>query len=255
MDMGRSVSFPFIGPAWLGRTLVGALLEVVPVALVFPLTLAALRFVHRPRALHLGPIVLAIVVSLLCRCIVIGYLRRVALGVLDGTATGLPAWDRFTDDLVEGLKLVLVMLGFWLPVIGVTMALVFLSWMASSPSLAWVPLVIVAPPAALLTVAYLPAALLTAIGDGELATAFDLHRINLRLADRWGPYLLAFLFAIAAEIFAQVGLIVFCAGIFATRFLAHAMAVHAFASVMRNDQPPGLPPPPATAPTQSVASG
>jgi hypothetical protein len=53
-----------------------------------------------------------------------------------------------------------------------------------------------------------------------------------------GAYFLAFLFALAAEVVAQLGLLAFCLGIFATRFIAHAMAVHAFATIYRESTPP-----------------
>jgi hypothetical protein len=243
-DLTRSFSYPFRGPAWLGRVLVGALLEFVPLVMAFPLIL---RLLHRPYAvaspgLRLLPLV--IVISVAARLIVIGYLRRVASGVLTGGEVGLPAWDRFIDDLVEGFKLAIVAIGLWLPAVAVVAGLTLLVTAVATPNLAWLPLVLVGPPAALLTLGYLPAGMLAVVAEGEMAAAFDVDQVSHRIGRVFGPYMLAFVVAIAAEIVAQLGLLVCCVGIFATRFAAHCVVVHAFASVHRD----------ATAPIDAVPS-
>lgn len=237
MDVGRSVAFPFQGPTWFGRVLVGALLEIAPLLLSMPLLAVALareRYLH-PLVVGLG--VLAALISLLCRALVLGYLRRIARGVLLGTCRELPRWDRFGEDLVEGIKLMLVIAVLWMPAAVLVLALTLLVAGAAHTPLAWLPAILIGPPAALITMFYLPAALLSVVATDELGAAFDVERVFAAIGRMGGAYFLAFLFALAAEVVAQLGLLALCVGIFATRFIAHAMAVHAFATVYRESAP------------------
>jgi hypothetical protein len=236
MDVGRSVSYPFRGSVWLPRILVGALLEVVPLLAALPLLRMVLRSSHHLRPGGLVWLPFAALVGLACRLCVIGYMRRIVIDVLAGADRELPPWDRFGEDFVEGLKLWLVMLALWLPGLGLVLAAMFLVGMAAWSGAAWLPAVIFGPPVALVTLFYLPAGLLNAIATGDIGRAFDIPRVTARIGRTFGPYLLAFLFAVATEIFAQTGLILFCVGIFATRFVAHAMTVHVFASVFARDE-------------------
>jgi hypothetical protein len=237
MDVGRSVAFPFHGPAWFGRVLVGALLEIAPLLLSLPLLLAAFRRVRCPTLLLAALWLLAILISLLCRAVVLGYLRRIARGVLLGTRRELPRWDRFGEDLVEGIKLMLVIAVLWMPAAVLVLALTLLVAGATNTALAWLPAILIGPPAVLITTFYLPAALLSVVATDELGAAFDVERVFAAIGRMGGAYFLAFLFALAAEVVAQLGLMVFCVGIFATRFIGHTMAVHAFATVYRESAP------------------
>ena len=242
-ELGASFSFPFRHPAWLGRVLIGAALEVMPVVLVLPIVLAALRLRHHFPWQTFAVLPLAVLVGLVCRFLVLGYLRRTAKGVLDGTADGLPAWDRTADDIVEGLKLWLVSVALFLPAIGVTAGLTLLVMALSSPMFAWLPIVMLGPPALLITLIYLPAGLLATVAEGDAFAAFDFERVAETIGRAFGPYAVAFLVAIAAEIIAQFGLLICCVGIFATRFAAHCVGVHVFATAYRQGMPSSSPPP------------
>ncbi len=232
-DLGASFSFPFRNPVWFRRVLAGAALELVPFLLIAPLALAAFGHRHRPGWASFLLLALAALVGLLCRFLVLGYLARTAGGVLAGTGEGLPPWDHPAEDLVEGLKLWLVAVLLWLPAVAVTVGVMLLVMALTSPAAAWVPLVLLGLPAALITLAYLPAGLLATVAQGDAFAAFDFERVVARVSAVFGPYALAFLVAIAAEILAQFGLIACCVGIFATRFIAHCVAVHAFAAAYR----------------------
>ncbi len=228
MDVGRSISFPFRDPRWPVRVIVGALLDLLPLVFALPFLAAIVAGRHHavPR---LGPLAALVLVALLTRFIVIGYLRRVARGALDGSDAGLPAWDSFGGDLVSGFRLWLLTLGLWLPALAVTGGAAVLVAVAVSPSLTWVPLLLIGAPLALITLFYLPACLVTAIAEDDLAAAFDFARVSRRVGRALGAYLLAFLLTVAVLIIAQLGVLILCVGIFATRFLARCVAVHAFA--------------------------
>ena len=231
MEFGRSFSYPFSRPTWVLRTLVGAALEVVPMLLVFPIVVGSIRFGH-VRPVHLPALLVAAVIGLACRFVVLGYLRRVVLDALhDGD--GLPPWDRFGEDLVEGMKLWLVALGLLLPALGITASFAFLFQAMGSAELSLIPVFVLLPPLLLATVIYLPAALVATIADADMTSAFDLGKVGGVISRVVGPYLLAFLIAIATEILAQLGLLLLCVGIFATRFLAHCVVAHAFGTVYR----------------------
>lgn len=248
-ELGASFAFPFRHPAWLGRILVGAGLEVIPFLLFLPTILSLLHAHHRPAFRQLAVLPIAIIVGLVCRFLVLGYLRRTARGILDGTGSGLPAWDRMGEDIVEGLGLWLVALTLWLPAVAVTAGLTLLVVALTSPAMAWLPIVLVGTPAALVTLLYLPAGLLATVAEDHLGAAFGFDRVTQIIGRAFGPYALAFLIALGAEIMAQFGLLICCVGIFATRFAAHCVAVHAFAEAYRQGT---LPASPASAPVPQV---
>jgi hypothetical protein len=229
-DLSHNCAAPFRHPAWFRRVLVGAALEGLSVLLVFP-TVAGLlgRGPHLPRpSLALVPV--AVLAALAARFLVLGYLRRVALDALEGGAAGLPPWDRPGEDLAEGVKLWLVAAVLWLPAVAVTAGLALLVMSLTNHAMAWLPVILVGPPAALATILYLPAGLLSAVAGRNMADAFDVDRVVGIIGRTFGLYLLAFLIAIAVEIVAQFGLLLCCVGIFATRFVAHCVAVYAFAT-------------------------
>jgi hypothetical protein len=241
-DLGRSFSFPFRHPAWLGRVLMGAALEVVPLLLALPIILSAVKMRDRFPWHAFAVLPFAALVALLCRFLVLGYLRRTAKGVLDGTTDGLPAWDRPAEDIVEGLKLWLVSVALFLPAIGVTAGLTLLFMALTSPGMAWLPLVVFGPPALLITLLYLPAGLLATVAEDDILAAFAFDRVAGVVGRAFGAYVLAGLVAIGAEIMAQFGLVLCCVGIFATRFAAHCVGAHAFAVAYRQGMPAPLPP-------------
>ncbi len=232
-DVGGSFAYPFRHPAWFGRVLVGAALDFVPLVLLLPGVLAVVRHRHAFSAPALALLPVAAALGLACRLLVLGYLGRAAAEIVRGTSAGLPPWDRMADDFIDGLKLWLVALALWLPAVAGTAVLALLIMALTTPALAWVPVIVVGIPAALATLAYLPAGLLAMIAEGEAGAAFAFERVTGVAGRAFGPYAVAFLVAFGAEIFAQFGLIVCCVGIFATRFIAHCVAVHAFAAAFR----------------------
>lgn len=255
-EVTRSLAFPFRDRQWLQRALVGSLLELFP-ALVFLALLAPVLVHHRPRSwvlVPLGLLPIAALFALACRFIVLGYLARIARGVLDGTGDGLPAWDRTVEDLLSGLKLAVVALALALPPLGAIIAAALLVIAVTHAELAVIPVAILAPPLVLATLFYLPAGLLAAIARDDVGAAFDAPRVFRAIGRILGPYIIAFLVTIAAEVVAQFGLLLCCVGVFVTRFLAHCVAVHAFATAFREgmDLVPGAPASEARVPPQTT---
>jgi hypothetical protein len=160
--------------------------------------------------------------------------------VLEDRPEGLPPWDGFDSDFVEGLKLWLVTIGLFLPAAGLTAILALSLAAAGASGLAWLPVATVLPPMALITGFFVPGALLHAIASGDVTGAFDLRRIVGNVGAILGPYLIAFLISLAALILAQLGFLIACVGVFATRFIAHCITVHAFAAAWRTVPPPSL---------------
>jgi hypothetical protein len=237
LDIGRSFAFPFRDPAWLPRALVGGLLEVLPVLVAVPFFVRLILRDGHTRPTDLSLLILPAFFALACRWVQIGYLRRVAQGTLAHTLAGLPPWDRFEDDLVEGFKLWLAAVGIFLPAIGVAGGFAIVVAALGATTFAWLPLVLVLPPLALATLFYLPAGLLAAIEAQEIGAAFDLTRVTARIGQCLGQYLLAFVVTGAALVVAQLGLIALCVGIFVTGFLARCVATHAFASAYCQGEP------------------
>lgn len=232
--LGASFAFPFRDAAWLRRVLVGAALEALPILMALPLLLQVLhRHRHVPVRLLLPYLPILVVVGLATRFLVLGYLVRTAKGTIDGTLTGLPPWDQIGRDLVSGLMIWLLSIALWLPAVAVTAAVTLLTVAVSAPALAWLPLVLIGLPAALVTIFYLPAGLLATIAREDATAAVDFQRNLEVVGAAFGAYVLAFLVAIGAEILAQLGLLLCCVGILATRFIAHCVAVHAFAAAYR----------------------
>jgi hypothetical protein len=237
-ELGRSLGSPFRDPAWPARTLVGAALEIMPFLVVAPLVVRLLRGGYPLRSRDLALLGIAGILTLLCRWIEIGYLRRLMLGVVGGGADTLPRWDRLLSDLAEGFKLSLVALGLFLPAVGAAAALALIAAALGGARLAWVPVVLVLPPLVLAIFAYMPAALTTAIATGDLGAAFDVQRV-IDSIQRWPTrYALAFVISLMALLLAQLGFLVLCVGVFATRFLANCIAAHAFASAYRDARGP-----------------
>ena len=145
---------------------------------------------------------------------------------------------------MAGATLWLVSVGLCLPAAVVS----FVTWLVVMELGGGVAAVLgtlaVALPAFVATLALLPAALVTAITENDPAAAFNLPRVLARLRRADGPYVLAFLVAFAAEILAQLGLLLCCVGVVPARFLAHCVTAHAFGTAFRAPSAPPQPPPP-----------
>lgn len=94
MDVGKSIRFIFEDKQWLSKVLIGALILMVSIPLTF------------------------VLVGFLGLAIVTGYSLDVLRNVRNGAARPLPEWrDQWGEWLVEGLKLLLILFVWSLPII------------------------------------------------------------------------------------------------------------------------------------------
>lgn len=236
MELGASLSFAFRGPFWPRRLLAGAALELAPLLVVVPVLITFAGSGRSPSSLW-GLLPILLLLSLASRWLLLGYLRRVAMAAMSGSRDGLPPWDRMDEDLLEGLRLWIATIGLLLPGVGLTAAVALLAGTVTTPALAWVAAALVGPPAIAVTLVYLPAGLLAAVAAGELSAAFRFQQVGRHLGRVAGGYTMAALVAVTVEVLAQLGLVLLCVGVFLARFLAHCIAVHAFASAWRAGMP------------------
>ncbi|HPW55397.1 MAG: DUF4013 domain-containing protein [Thermoanaerobaculaceae bacterium] len=235
--MTESFTFAFRQPGWLRRVMIGAGFELVPVLIALPVLVRLRHLGEEPY--HLPAVLVpTIVLALAARFVVLGYLRRVVRAAATGSVVGLPAWEAIGTDLVAGATLWLVAVGFCLPAAVVSFVTWFVLLELGGAVAAGLGMLTVALPAFAATLALLPAALVAAITEDDPAAAFDLPRVFARLRRAAGPYVLAFLVAFAAEILAQLGLLLCCLGVVPARFLAHCVTAHAFGTAFRNPSGP-----------------
>jgi hypothetical protein len=94
MDVGKSIRFVFEDKQWLSKVLIGSLILLVSIPLTF------------------------VLVGFLGLAIVTGYSLDVLRNVRAGSARPLPEWrDRWGEWLIEGLKLMLILFVWSLPLI------------------------------------------------------------------------------------------------------------------------------------------
>ncbi len=233
MDVGRSFSFPFREPRWVPRLLLGALLEIVPVLMVGPVVVSLARERGEVAPTVVPLLGLAVLTALVCRWIQFGYLRRIAADALASSGGGLPAWDRFDADLAEGFKLWVTGIVLFIPALAVSGGLALLMGAVGLAGWLWLPLAFILPLSLLATLIYLPAGLANAVAEDSVFAAFDVETVLARAGAAAAAYILSLAVAVATEVLAQFGLMLLCAGIFVTRFLAHCITVHAVASAWR----------------------
>jgi uncharacterized membrane protein (DUF373 family) len=101
MDIGRALTFFTEEERWIEKTAIGALVILVSSLLSF------------------------VLVGVLGFLIVMGYSVRLMRNVQQGVRPVLPEWDQWGEDLVRGLKLLVVQLAWTLPIILVVLPIIF----------------------------------------------------------------------------------------------------------------------------------
>ena len=108
MDIGRALTFFTEEERWIEKTAIGALVILVSSLLSF------------------------VLVGVLGFLIVMGYSVRLMRNVQQGVHPVLPEWDQWGEDMVRGVKLLIVQLVWALPIILVVLPIIFGAAIADS---------------------------------------------------------------------------------------------------------------------------
>ncbi len=204
MDIGKSFSFVFQDPNWVGKIIIGGLISLIPV------------------------------VGWL---LVIGYMIAIARNVINGDPQPLPEWSDFGQILVDGiygfviafvysLPIIVVACFFWMPASLITSeggdAEALFSLLSCCFSL------FVFLYAVFVGWFFIPAALGRFAKTQDLASALrfgeilDISRANV------GAYLIALLVSWVVGFLASFGVILFCIGVIFTAFYSQCVTGHIY---------------------------
>lgn len=95
MDIGKAFGFVFEDEEWPAKILIGGAILLAGIALCW---------------LLLVPLILAI-------ALIVGYSVQVTRRVIRGDTSPLPAWDNWADLIVDGLKVIVIVIVYSLPLI------------------------------------------------------------------------------------------------------------------------------------------
>lgn len=215
IDFGRPFTFVFDDPDWIRKVLVGGLMYLLSFLLI------GIFFVF-------------------------GYCARLARNVAAGAARPLPEWDQWGEDFVEGLKLFVIVLIYYIPVMALVVlglggtailgaladdtgadALAALSGGMFSIGMCLIYIL------ALAIAVILPAALTLAVMRRSFSAAFDLSAVFAYIGQNAANYVLAIAVHFIAGFLAQFGFFLLCVGLLFTAFWAQLATTHAFGEAYR----------------------
>jgi hypothetical protein len=220
VDIGRSINYVFQDPEWIKKVLIGGLLSIIPIV----------------------------------NLISVGYAMRTTRRIAMGTEVPLPEWDDFGGDLVRGLKLLVVIFVWMLPLwvlicvsLGITGLIGNdLGFRLASPFFCLVFLFSVA-----LGLIY-PLLIGRVAQSEQISDGLDFGAV-LADARRYPKELLIILVVyLTVSFVAGFGVILCGIGVFFTSFIAFLIYAHLIGQIRRiaGDAGPAVPPPPpAGAPT------
>ncbi len=209
IDLAKPFTFVFEDRKWLEKVLVGGLFYAAAFLLVGIFFIA-------------------------------GYLARLARNVVAGESAPLPEWNRLGEMFSEGLKIVLVAVLIFLPLICFGVLFALASALMDSGGQAQnfagcgiTCVVLMFVPFVLLVTFFAPAAILNVMISGEIGDAFKLSLLQRQVRHNIGNYLLAFLIYFVGGFLSQFGIFIFCVGIVFTSFWALLISTYAFADAYR----------------------
>ena len=211
MDIGRAITYVFQDPAWLRKTLIGAVLLIIPIV---------------------GALFVA------------GYVLRTIRRVIEGTDSPLPEWDDFGGDLVRGLKVIVAILVWALPAIVIWFFALIPTAIADNNSTngnaftALAALVSLAANCLVILfgilVTFVQPLVLSRLALREsLADAFDFSAIIAEARANATKLLIVLVMQYVIGLVASLGIFVFVIGIVFTAFLSYLMLAHLYGQVRR----------------------
>lgn len=205
-DLGRSFTFVFQDPRWLEKVIVGGLFYIASLFIIGWFFL-------------------------------LGYMARIVRHVVEGRDEQLPEWNDLGGMFVDGLKLFLVALIWYVPLIlfiipaivgGIVLEQAGGGEVGGLMSGCMMMIVV---PLALIITFVLPAALLRTAVYGTVEAGLKVGSVFGFVKANFVNFLLAFVVYLAASFIAQFGVIIFCFGVFFTSFWGMAVASHAYGQV------------------------
>jgi hypothetical protein len=207
-DFVKAFTFVFNDPDWVKKTLLGGLFYMLAMFIVGAF-------------------------------IVFGYLAQMMRNVVAGMERPLPEWNNIGGYLVEGLKLSLICIVWYAPLIALALLFVVPVAMLGDPDTegaaaglmsCGIGLVILLT---LLISLLLPAALSLAVVRERASAAFEFGTIIAFIRANAMNYVLAIVVYLISNTLSQFGVILLCVGIFFTVFLSLVMTAWAFAETYR----------------------
>ena len=216
IDFGRPFTYVFEDPEWIVKVVIGGLMYILSIFLI------GIFFIF-------------------------GYCARLTRNVADGAARPLPQWDDWGNDLVEGLKLFVIVLIYYAPVMIIFMVamggMAMLGAIADDTGADGVAAVAggmfsigmcLLYVLALAVAVILPAALTLAVMRRSFAAAFDFRAVFAYMGQNGTNYILAIVVHFVAGFLAQFGVILLCIGLLFTAFWAQLATTYAFAETYRH---------------------
>ncbi|MDX1582784.1 MAG: DUF4013 domain-containing protein [Thermoanaerobaculia bacterium] len=202
-DLGKAFTFAFQDPRWLEKILIGGLFWIATFLIV------GWFFIF-------------------------GYMARLVRGIVAGVDDRLPEWNDLGEMFTEGLKLCIVAIVWYIPIILVMAPL--LVWAIifdemGSPHLSEMfagCMVLIIVPLALVISFVLPAALVRAAIYRTVGAGLAIGPVFAFVRDNFVNFLLSFIVYLAANFIGQMGIVIFCIGVFFTSFWGLAVASHAY---------------------------
>lgn len=217
-DFGKPFTYVFDDPQWLQKILIGGLFYLASFLLIGWF-------------------------------FILGYTARVVRNVIADVKLPLPEWDDLGGFFNEGVRLFGISLIYSMPILFLVAIMIPASILGDTDNAAlqvmgsvagcvaclFVPLMIV-------TMIFLPAALLFAVVEQRFGAAFEFGRIWLFVRNNIGNYLLAIVIHIIAQHLGGFGVALLCIGVIFTGFWSFLITAHAFAQVYRLNEGKGLQP-------------
>ncbi|MDP9192424.1 MAG: DUF4013 domain-containing protein [Acidobacteriota bacterium] len=208
-DFGKPFTYVFDDPQWLQKILIGGLFYLASFLIIGWF-------------------------------FILGYVARVVRNVIADVKLPLPEWDDLGGFFNEGVRLVGISLIYSVPILFLLAIMIPASILGDADNAAaqvvgavagcvaclFVPLMIV-------TMIFLPAALLFAVVEQRFGAAFEFARIWAFVRNNIGNYLLAIVIHIIAQHLGGFGVALLCIGVIFTGFWSFLITAHAFAQVYR----------------------
>ncbi len=210
-DFGKPFTYVFDDPRWLQKILIGGLFYLAGFLLIGWF-------------------------------FILGYVARLVRNIVAGAAVPLPEWDDLGSFFSEGLRLVGVMLVYFVPAFVLMMMLVIPAGILSEVDDGGLQalgnaiatcVTCLMVPLLLAMAVFVPGSLLFAVMEQRFGAAFEFGRIWAFIRANIGNYLLAVVIYFIARFLGGFGIALLCIGVIFTGFWSFLITAHAFAQVYR----------------------